>query len=85
MVNDCAKRFSLLNKAIKKKNFFVATLDQVRRLGVREKAKNVFVMSLRLSDHKVLHNIAYSSSFFRFRSDFLCLFARISYFQIFGV
>ena len=39
-----------------------------------------FVMSLRLSDHKVLHNIA-SSSFFRFRSDFLAFFARISYFK----
>ena len=40
-----------------------------------------FVMSLRLSDHKVLHNIASSSSFFRFRSDFLAFFARISYFK----
>ena len=37
-------------------------------------------MSLRLSDHKVLHNIA-SSSFFLFRSDFLAFFARISYFK----
>ena len=36
-------------------------------------------MSLRLSDHKVLHNIASSSSFFPFRSDFLAFFARISY------
>ena len=34
-------------------------------------------MSLRLSDHK----IASSSSFFRFRSDFLAFFARISYFK----
>ena len=40
-----------------------------------------FVMSLRLSDHKVLHNIASSSSFFRFRLDFLAFFARISYFK----
>ena len=39
------------------------------------------MMSLRLSDHKVLHNIASSSSFFRFRSDFLAFFARISYFK----
>ena len=31
----------------------------------------IFVMSLRLSDQKVLHNITSSSSFFRFRSDFL--------------
>ena len=32
-----------------------------------------------LSDHKVLHNIASSSNFFRFRSDFLAFFAHISY------
>ena len=36
-----------------------------------------FVMSLRLSDH----NIAFSSSFFRFRSDFLAFFARIANFK----
>ena len=48
-----------LNKAKKeKKTFFVESLDQFRRLEVREKATNVFVMSLRLSDNKVLHNIA---------------------------
>ena len=41
----------------------------------------IFVMSLRLSDQKVLHNIASSSSFFRFRSNFLTFFARISYFK----
>ena len=40
-----------------------------------------FVMSLRLSDYKALQNIASSSSFFRFRSDFLAFFARISYFK----
>ena len=41
-----------------------------------------FVMSLGLSYHKVLHNIASSSSFFfRFRADFLAFFARISYFK----
>ena len=40
-----------------------------------------FVMSLRLSDHKVLHNIVSSLSFFRFRSHFLAFFARISYFN----
>ena len=38
-----------------------------------------FVMSLRLCDHLVLHNIASSSSFFRFRSDFFGFFARILY------
>ena len=64
-----------------KKTFFVESLDQCRRLEVREKARNVFVMSLRLSDHKVLHNIASSSIFFRFRSDFLAFFALISYFK----
>ena len=37
------------------------------------------VMSLRLSDHKVLNNIASSSSFFRFRLEFLAFFAHISY------
>ena len=37
-------------------------------------------MSLRLSGLKVLDNIA-SSSFFRFRSDFLAFFPRISYFK----
>ena len=36
---------------------------------------------LRLSNHKVLHNITSSSSFFRFRTDFLTFFARISYFK----
>ena len=50
------------------------SLDQFRRLEV---------MSLRLSDHKVLHNIAsVLIKFFRFRSDLLAFFARISYFQI---
>ena len=37
------------------------------------------VISLRLSDHKLLHNIASSSIFFLFRSDFLAFFACISY------
>ena len=61
------------------------SLDQRRRLEVREKARNVFVMTLRLSSHtEVLHNIASSSSFFRFRSDFLAFFAHISNFKVFG-
>ena len=42
------------------------SLDRFRRLELREKARNVVVMSLRLSDHKVLHNIASSSSFLDF-------------------
>ena len=41
----------------------------------------IFAMNLRLSDLKVLHNIASSSSFFRFCPDFLAFFARISYFK----
>ena len=59
------------------------SLDQCRRLEVREKASKFlfFVMSLHLLDHKVLHNIASSSSFFQFRSDFLAFLARISYFK----
>ena len=38
-------------------------LDQFRRLEVREKVRSVFVMSLSLSDHQVIHNI---ESFFLF-------------------
>ena len=58
------------------------SLDQCRGLEVCEKAEMLFMMSLRLSEHKVvLHNIASSSSFFRFRSDFLVFFARITYFK----
>ena len=37
---------------MKKKTCFVQTLDQFRRLEVRKKARNVFALSLRLSDHK---------------------------------
>ena len=40
--------------------------DHFRSLEIREKVRNVFVMSLRLSDHEVLHNIASSSTFFDF-------------------
>ena len=40
------------------------SLDQFRRLEERKKARNVFVMSLCLSDHQVLQNIACLSSFF---------------------
>ena len=54
-----------MNKAKKeKKNFFVKSLDECRRLEVREKAINVFCDEpVHLSDHKVLHDIASSSSF----------------------
>ena len=59
------------------------SLDQCPLLQVREKARNVFFCDepVRLSDHKVLHNIASSSSFLRSRSDFLAFFARILYFK----
>ena len=97
MVNGCAKRcyaknvfarkrnFSLNKAKQRKKNFFVESLDQCQRLEVRENARNVFVMSLRLSDHKVLHNIASSSSFFSISLGFSRFFR--SYFipQMFGV
>ena len=43
----------------------MASLDQCRRLKVCEN-EMFFVMSLRLSDHMVLPNIASSSSFFDF-------------------
>ena len=49
-----------------KKNVFGESLDQFRSLEVREKVRSVFVMSLRLSDHQVLHNSASSLSFFDF-------------------
>ena len=49
--------------------------------STRKGKKCFFVMSLRLSNHKVLHNIASSSRFFRFRSDFHAFFARISFFK----
>ena len=42
------------------------------------KGKKCFVMSLRLSDHKVLHNIASSSSFFAISLGFSRFF---SYFK----
>ena len=65
------------------------TLDQCRRLEVREKARKFlfFVMSLRLSDHKVVtteHRIFiefFSISLGFSRSDFLVFFAPISYFK----
>ena len=51
------------------------SLDQFRSLEVREKVRNVFMMSLRLSDHEVLHNIASSSRFFDFRFSIFFLFS----------
>ena len=71
-----------LNFYARKRNFFrykakekrFCGLDQFRSLEIREKVRNVFVMSLRLSDHEVLHNIASSSTFF----DFARIFSLIS-------
>ena len=71
------KRLFPSNKA--KKKFFEKSLDHFQRLRVRKKVRNVFVISLCLSDHKVLHNIASSSSFF----DFARIFSHFS--QAFGV
>ena len=53
---------------------FAESLDQFRRLEVREKVRNVFVISLRVSDQKVSHNIASSSSFFDFARIFSLVF-----------
>ena len=72
------KRNFSLKKAI---NVFQDSWVKFRRLEVREKVRNIFVTSLRLSDHKVLHDIAsVLIKFFRFRSDLRAFFARISYF-----
>ena len=66
MVNDCAEakngfarkpNFSLNKVKREKKNFFVESLDQCRRLEVREKALEMFLCDEPTSDHKVLHNI----------------------------
>ena len=69
----------------KKKDFFVEiSWDQCRRLEVREKATKLFFCDEPMSvwpQLKVLHNIASSSSFFRFPSDFLAFFAPIFYFK----
>ena len=65
-----------LHKA--KKKVFVESLDQFQRLEVRKKEINVFVMSLHLSDHKVLHNLA--SVLFKFFRFCLDLLPCISYF-----
>ena len=69
MVNVAKLKF--FPRKEKKKKIIVKSLDQIRRLEVREKSRNVFVMSLRLSDLKVLHIIASSSSSFDFARIFL--------------
>ena len=76
--------FFSLNKAKKeKRTFFVESFRYMPTFRITKKGnKCFFVMSLRLSDHKVLHNIASSSSFFRFRSDFLAFFRSLCVLQI---
>ena len=79
--------FSLNKDKKEKENFFVRSLDQCRRLKVRGKARNVYiVMSLRLSDHKVLHSIASSSSLFfdfaRIFSHFLLVFRTSNFWSL---
>ena len=53
--------------------------------STRKGKKCVFVMSLRLSDHKVVYktSLASSSSFCRFRPDILSFFVHISDFLVF--
>ena len=63
-----------------KKNVFVESLDHFRSLEIREKVRNVIVMSLRLSDHELLHNIASSSTFFSISLGFSLFFR--SYFVL---
>ena len=67
-------------KPKKKKKLFVESLDQCRRLEVREKARNVFCDEpVRLSDHKVLdNNASISHGFSRFFRSYFVL-------HIFGV
>ena len=50
----------------RKKNYFCGKFGSITRLEVCEKARNVFVTSLRMSDLKVLHIITSSLSFFDF-------------------
>ena len=70
-------------KPNKRKAFFVESLDQCRRLEVREKARKCFLwwayICLTTRCYTTLHP---HQVFFLFRSDFLAFFAHISYFKI---
>ena len=55
------------------------SLDQCRRLEVREKARNIFCDEPTSVWPQAVTQV--SSSFFRFRSDFLAFFACISYYK----
>ena len=65
-----------------KKNIFLESLDHFQSLEIREQVRNVFVMSLRLSDHEVLHNIASSSTFFRFSRFFRSYFVLLDFWSL---
>ena len=73
-------------KPKKKKNLFCGKFGSMPTFRSTRKGKKwyFFVMSPRLSDHKVVHNIriASSSSFFQFRSNFIAFFAHISDFLV---
>ena len=60
------------------------SLDQCRRLEVRKKARNVFVMSLRLSDHKVVTQHPIFIKFFSISLGFSHFFRLYFVLQIFG-
>ena len=58
--------------------------DQCRRLEVREKARNVFVMSLRLSDYKVVTQHRIFIKFFSISLGYTRFFRSYFVLQIFG-
>ena len=60
------------------------SLDQCRRLEVREKARNVFVMSLHLSDHKVVTQHRILIKFFSISLRFSSFFRSYFVLQILG-
>ena len=91
MVNDYAKLkmfspeseiFLWIKLKKEKKAVFCGKFGSMPTFRSTRKGKKCFfVMRLRLSDHKVLHIIASSSSFFSISLGFSRFFARISYFK----
>ena len=79
------KIFLRINPKKKKKTFLRKVWINADVYKYAKRQEMFFVTSLRLSEHKVLHNIASLSRLLRFRSDFLAFFARISYFKFCGV
>ena len=57
---------SEISFGISKRKTFCGKFGSLSKLRDTRKARKAFVMSLRLSDHEVLHNIASSSTFFDF-------------------